>query len=181
MDLQAEQPGKLLKIPYGRQYKPWPTKLELREVRRKRRLWKNAKNGINREEYDQAAKKVKNLIRNAKRNQEKKLATERYQNSKPFYSYVKKKTTTKAAVGPLISEQGEVIRDEEEMAEELNKYFSSVFTREEPDQVPVPEPAARPTRSKLKGVWITTEKVRRKSRSSNQTALPARMVSTPVS
>ena len=140
----------------------WMSGEILREVRRKRRLWKNAKNGINREEYDQAAKKVKNLIRNAKRNQEKKLATERYQNSKPFYSYVKKKTTTKAAVGPLISKQGEVIRDEEEMAEELNKYFSSVFTREEPDQVPFPEPAARPTRSKLKGVWITTEKVRRK-------------------
>ena len=34
----------------------------LREVRRKRRLWKKAKNGLGREEYDQAAKKVGPLI-----------------------------------------------------------------------------------------------------------------------
>ena len=82
----------------------------LREVRRKRRLWKKAKNGLGRKEYDQAAKKVKNLIRKAKRSMEKKLAVDKYQNSKPFYNCVKKKTTSKVAVGPLINEQGDLRR-----------------------------------------------------------------------
>ena len=132
----------------------------LREVRRKRRLWKKARNGLGREEYDLAAKRVKNLIRNAKRSLEKKLATDKYQNSKPFFNYVKKKTSSKVAVGPLINRQGEMVSSEADIAEELNTYFSSVFTRE--DTTDVPEPVARPIRSKLNGSWITTEKVKKK-------------------
>ena len=46
------------------------------------------------------------------------------------------------------------------MAEELNTYFSSVFTRE--DTSTVPDPTTRSTRSKLRNCWITTEKVKRK-------------------
>ena len=84
----------------------WMSGEILREVRRKRRLWKKAKNGLGRKEYDQAAKKVKNLIRKAKRSLEKKLAVDKYQNSKPFYNYVKKKTTSKVAVGPLHQRAG---------------------------------------------------------------------------
>ena len=95
----------------------------LREVRRKRRLWKKASNGLGREEYDLAAKRVKNLIRNAKRSLEKKLATDKYQNSKPFFNYVKKKTSSKVAVGPLINRQGEMVSSEADIAEELNTYF----------------------------------------------------------
>ena len=65
----------------------------LREVRKKRRKWKKAKHGNaqDREEYEETAKKVKNMIRNAKRGLEKNLANEKYHNSKPFYSYIKKK------------------------------------------------------------------------------------------
>ena len=132
----------------------------LRELRKKRRLWKRAKYGQNKDEYLAAEKKVKNLIRNAKRNLEKRLASEKNNNSKPFYSYVKKKTTVKAAIGPLITGTGVAISNEAEMAEELNSYFSSVFTRE--DKGTIPEPRKMTTRSKLGGTWITTDKVRKK-------------------
>ena len=54
----------------------------LRELRKKRRLWKKTKNGGSKEEYEAAAKKVKNLIRSAKRNMEKKLASEKSGNKK---------------------------------------------------------------------------------------------------
>ena len=103
---------------------------------------------------------MKNLIRNAKRNLEKRLASEKNNNSKPFYSYVKKKTTVKAAIGPLITGTGVAISNEAEMAVELNSYFSSVFTRE--DKGTIPEPRKMTTRSKLSGTWITTDKVRKK-------------------
>ena len=52
----------------------WMTGDILREVREKRRLWKKAKGGGSKEEYEAAAKKVKNLIRAVKRSMEKKLA-----------------------------------------------------------------------------------------------------------
>ena len=93
----------------------WMTGTILREIRKKRRKWKKAKNGYvqDREEYEEAAKKVKNMIRNAKRGLEKKLASEKYHKSKPFYNY---KTTTRSAIGPLINVQGNTISGEPEIA-----------------------------------------------------------------
>ena len=142
----------------------WMTGYILREIRRKRRQWKKAKAGRteDREEYEATAKKVKNMIRNTKRSLEKKLATEKYYNSKPFYNYIKKKSTTRSTIGPLINKQGDTVVEEEEIAEELNSYFASVFTRE--DLADIPEPTPMISRTKLRGTWISTEKVKRKIR-----------------
>ena len=79
----------------------WMTGDILREVRRKRRLWKKARNGGSKEEYEDAAKKVKNLIRSAKRNMEKKLAHNKEGNKKHFFSYVKKRQKAKQGLAPL--------------------------------------------------------------------------------
>ncbi len=46
----------------------------MRAIRRKKRLWKQCKGMQPTEEYRAAEKEVKNRIRNAKRNFEKKLA-----------------------------------------------------------------------------------------------------------
>ena len=70
----------------------WMTSEVLRELRKKRRLWKKVSNGGSKEEYEQAAKKVKNMIRSAKRGMEKRLASERDGNKKPFFNYIKRKT-----------------------------------------------------------------------------------------
>ena len=101
----------------------WMTGDILREIRRKRRQWKKAKAGRaeDREEYEATAKKVKNMIRNAKKSLEKKLVTEKYYNSNPFYNYIKKISTTKSAIGPLINEQGDMVIEEEETAEKAVK------------------------------------------------------------
>ena len=88
----------------------WMTTDVLRELRKKRRLWKKTKNGGRKEEYEAAAQKVKNLIRSAKRNMEKKLASQKSSNKKPFYNYVKKKTRTRAGIGPITKENGEMAR-----------------------------------------------------------------------
>jgi ribosomal 50S subunit-associated protein YjgA (DUF615 family) len=77
----------------------WMNREILRAMGKKRRLWKKSGRAPN-NEYAEAEKKLRNLIRNAKRNFEKKLAKS-HGNSKPFYAYLKKKTSTRAAVGPL--------------------------------------------------------------------------------
>ena len=69
-----------------------------RAMDRKRRLWRRRAPA---EEYKEAEKKVRNLIRNAKRNFEKKLARSNG-NSKPFYSYLKNKTKSKSGIGPIM-------------------------------------------------------------------------------
>ena len=83
----------------------WMTGEILREIRKKRRMWKKAKNGNGDQDYKEAEAKVKNLIRKAKRGLEKRLAQDKHRNSKPFYNYAKKKTSSKAAIGPLLKDR----------------------------------------------------------------------------
>ena len=67
---------------------------------------------------------------------------------------MKKKTSSKAAIGPLLKDTGEMVSDEVGMAEELNSFFSGVFTRENVEDIPVP-PAMK-IKTKLRRSWITT-------------------------
>ena len=127
-------------IVYKQKKTEWMTGEVLRELRRKRRLWKKAKNSGSKEEEESAAKKVKNLIRSAKRNMERKLASAKDGNKKPFYSYVKKKTKNRTGIDPITRENAELATEDGEVAEELNRYFSSVFTREDTANVPAPHP-----------------------------------------
>jgi hypothetical protein len=79
---------------------------------------------------------VRNLVRNAKRNFERKLA-KNHGNSKPFYSYLKKSTQSKSGIGPLLHENNTLTSKPKEMATILNKFFSSVFSHEDPtEEVP---------------------------------------------
>jgi hypothetical protein len=71
------------------------------------------------------------MIRNAKRKFEKKLSTAQGGNSRPFYAYVKKKTKSRPAIGPLLDADNQRVTGDKEMAELLNNFFSSVFTRED--------------------------------------------------
>jgi len=144
----------------------------LKEIRRKRRLWKKTRTGgpEAREEYKAAEKKVANMIRNAKRAEERKLAKEKSKNSKPFYAYVKRRTKTRDPVGPLKKQDGTNVTEPEEMAEILNEFFSSVYTRE--DTTGIPPVAQKRCRKKLRRTWITTEKVKKKIASLRNNSAP---------
>jgi hypothetical protein len=125
----------------------WMTAEILQLIRKKRRLWKQAKHGQNVVEYENVAKAVNKKIRAAKRGMEQKLAKDKTGNKKPFYNYVRKKTRSKDTVGSLAGAGGQVIKDPAEMAEELNRCFSEVFTREDVQNIPRPKQHA--TRSLL--------------------------------
>ena len=49
---------------------------------------------------------------------------------------MKKKTKSRSTIGPLKDKENRTITDDKEMAELLNKFFSSVFTREDVQNVP---------------------------------------------
>jgi hypothetical protein len=75
----------------------WMTREVTRAIRKKRRLWKRAKCGQEEvAKYREAEKDATEKIRNSKRNFEKKLAKENHRNSRPFYTYVKGKTKSRA-------------------------------------------------------------------------------------
>jgi hypothetical protein len=73
---------------------------------------------------------------------------------------MKSKTKSKTTVGPLLSADKQIITDEREIAEELNKFFSSMFTRE--DLQNVPEPEKEEIRVKMQPVPITQQQIHNK-------------------
>jgi hypothetical protein len=138
----------------------WMTREILQLIRKKRRLWKRAKHGQNVAEYEEVARETSKKIRAAKRHMEQRLAKDKTGNKKPFFNYVRKKTKTRENVGPLKDGSGQMITEPEQMAEELNRCFSDVFTRE--DVTNVPRARQHATRTRLTNTFITAQKVRQK-------------------
>ena len=147
----------------------WMTRNVMRLIRKKKRVWKwYSSSEYSRRDYEeyQAYKRVQDEVRkavkNAKKNFERKLAKDaRKNNTKPFYSYMKRKTSNRVGVGPLKDSSGKLITDDDKMAELLNDFFCSVFTREDCSSMPVAEQLFTGN-APLVSVEIDEEKVKKK-------------------
>ncbi len=135
----------------------WMTKEILQAINRKRRLWKEAKKGRNKEQYEEADAKVQKLIKNAKRSYEKRLANGNGGNIRSFYAYVKQRTKSRPSIGPLRNEKKEMVSDDQNMTELLNNFFGSVFTREDTNNIPA---AKEMETEDMEEVVITLNKVK---------------------
>ena len=106
--------------------------------RRKQKLWKTYikdRSDFNFQNYKLAEKELKRTVRNAKRNFEKKLS--KSENKKCFNSYVKSKLNSRVPIGPLKVNK-ETVSKNIDIANVLNGYFCSVFTKEDTSNIPVP-------------------------------------------
>jgi hypothetical protein len=100
------------------------------------------------------------MIRNAKRRLEKNLASGLEQNNRKFARYIKSKMKSQSTIGPLFTADKRLITEEKELAEELNKYFASVFTRESPDNVP--EAEQQEIHTEMSRIEVTREQIKTK-------------------
>jgi len=140
--------------------RPWVTREVQRKRRAKNKAWKkfqklkkDVKDGQDGDRVERLENSQRNYVnkrnicnnanRIAIKSFEQKLARNVKVDSKSFYNYVRSRQKRKGRVGPLKKEDGdgEVIVDEVEAAEVLNKYFSSVFTLEELRNIPEPSQA----------------------------------------
>ena len=78
---------------------------------------------------------------NIKEAMRKKLTCNIKNYSKSFYAYVRSKQNVQDKVGPLEDNAGNIISQGFLMAEDLNGYFSSVFTKEDISSLPVADAA----------------------------------------
>jgi hypothetical protein len=144
---------------------PWLSREILRAIRKKKRLWRLAKQGQKVDEYREAEKSLKNMIRNAKRKFERGIAkgcgSERV-NKRRFYSYIKQRTKSRPGIGPLRDGQGKTVQSDKEMTKLLNRFFAGVFTREDTANIPDPQPTG--CRQELRGVNISVRAVKQKIR-----------------
>jgi len=130
-----------------------------KKIKKRDKEWKRFKQHPTREgelKYKSLRNSIVQEIRDAKRDQEFKLAMRIKEDPKSFYAYVRSKTTVKVKVGPLMKE-GKLISDSEGMSEVLNEYFSTVFTVE--DMGSMPEGSGHGCGSGLDKIGITEEQV----------------------
>ena len=79
---------------------------------------------------------------------------------KAFWSYIKSKTKTRDKICDFMQEVGELTSNNKEKAKVLNKFFSSVFTRENTENVP--EMSDRPFECILDNITISSEEILKK-------------------
>ena len=87
--------------------------------------------------YNLARNRVSLKIKLLNKNKENKIAKNIKTNSKAFYQYIASKTVIKEGIYNLINKNGDVIKEDKDKCELLNDYFSSVFTTEDTDDIPV--------------------------------------------
>ena len=118
------------------------SKEAIRKIKYKQMMWKTYRRTGSEEDYSiykEALNQATAEIRNSKRNYEQKIAFNIKHDSKSFYAYVRSKQKVQDKVGPLEGSDGNIITEGFLMAENLNEYFSSVFTREDISVLPVLE------------------------------------------
>ena len=119
--------------------KIWKTFALPRMLYGKRTCWlkyKYLKSDVNFRKYKTARNIVTNKLRSARYDFEKNLASKIKTDNKLFWNYVRTKTKTKSVVSKLEMPNGELSSNDQETANTLNEYFSTVFEIEPDDPLP---------------------------------------------
>ena len=90
-------------------------------------------------------------------------------NPKALYSYIKSKQKIRPSIGPLQKSDGSLTADDQEVAETLNLFFESTFTREDLSSMPVPSSESE---SSICDIDITKSIVLQKLRELNVNIAP---------
>jgi hypothetical protein len=140
----------------------WVTQEIIRLIRMKKRRWREFRlyqTNEARLAYEVVEKELKKKIRKAKRKKEKELVSCEDRNGKKFTNYIKSKTKVRTGIGPLKKPDGTMTTDGREMADILNNFFTSVFTKEDLTNLPTKN---RETNTVLSDIEITKRDVVRK-------------------
>ena len=106
----------------------------------------------------EANKRAAQEVRNAKLSYEKKLSENVKFDAKSFFAYVMSRNSSRTGIGVLSRDDGVRVESPEEVAEEFNAYFSSVFSKE--DLINIPEIVLVGGVGGLSEVTVSRRKVR---------------------
>ena len=135
------------------------SKEAIRKIMLKQTMWRVYRRTRKDEDYakyKEALNAATTEIRQSKRSYEQKLACNIKNYSKSFYAYVRSKQNVQDKVGPLEDSAGNIISQGFLMAEDLNGYFSSVFTKEDISSLPVADAKFQGAKSDYLGPLVVT-------------------------
>ena len=145
---------------------------KVKEKKKKFSTWRNSRDNTDYLLYSSARNQAKWECRKAEKDfekdSEKKIAREAKTNAKAFYRYAQSKLKTRSRLSDLLSTDGELITSDKGKANEMNNFFTSVFTRENITSMPeFPEYS-----SPLTDITITPEEVKKMLDNLNPNKLP---------
>ena len=124
----------------GTDSKPkWIDKNVVSALNDKKRAWKKyyfCRSVEDFEKYKVLRNKVRIVIMEARRNMEKKIALEVKGKPKSFWNYVSRRTKPSDELNQVRNTEGELTQSNKETAKCLNKYFASVFTKNQDIVIP---------------------------------------------
>ncbi len=143
--------------------------IKLKKKRHAFQRYLSTREGADYLEYARARNQAKWSCRFAVREFERNIAKEAKHNPKAFYSYARSKLKTKDNVADLIDEKGSTISSSGGTSNILNRFFSSVFTDEDLENIP-----SFPSRSNssLKEIIFTPDLVVKKLQNLNSSKTP---------
>jgi len=117
----------------------WMNSGVMAKLKQKRAAFKRyleTREGRDYQEFAKSRNQAKWEVRKAKREFEKKVALQAKTNPKAFYAYANSKLKTRAGVSDLLKPDGTTTETNQEKAEVLNDFFTSVFTQEDTSRIP---------------------------------------------
>jgi hypothetical protein len=148
----------------AKQDPPWMTrelKRKTEQKKRARKTWKKYCTEVNKSRLQNISTTVHNLTKSCKRSYEERLGSTGPDHQKHFFSYMKKATKAKDTIGPLTRPDGSHTSTDQECAELINNYFTSVFNKPE-QQIPGQAPSnVGPSGDLLEVVYFSPDKVKK--------------------
>ena len=138
---------------------PWCNKELKNELKKKNYKFQNYRRTKSVEDHDAYIHQRNvtcNLNNKLRKKYERKLMDEYKENPRQFYAYVRRNQKVKVGISKLKKENGRETLDDKEVVEELNSFFSSVFTREGDSEIP---PFPRTLAPELNDLKIEEEEI----------------------
>ena len=148
------------------------TKQAARLKRKKATLWKeytHSRDDIDHARFCRCRNQLRKLSRSLREDFEHRISKEVKHNPKVFWKYLNPRLKTKSGIEVLKDDQGNLTNNDQAKATILNKYFASVFTKEDLSTAPPPVP---PNKHTVDDLMITEDMVKLKLTQLKSTSSP---------
>ena len=137
---------------------PWMNPFVKKSIKKKHKLFKklfNSNNSYVYKLYMNARNESARIVKNAKKNYQKDMASKIESNPKVFWRYINSNRKNKDGIAPLSTDNINFETNNKNKADMLNNFFSSVFTVEDLNNIPDTTPGEKSNNCFISDIIVT--------------------------